>query len=434
MADELTTGEALPPALAADPVLEGEAASPPYSGYVTFRSLRHRNYRLYFFGQMVSLIGSWMQMTALMWLAFDLTHQSKWPAAIFAGQILPTFLLGAWSGTLADRWPKRRLIMTTQSVMLVLALLLALVVAMGQPSPWVLLAITVCTGLVQAVDLPARLAFVIDLVGRDDVMNAVALNSVLFNVARVVGPVIGVALLYWLSPAVCFLCNGLSYVAVLWALRAMNLNARQEAPPGHHKERALTAGFVHLWAHPSLLFLMLAAGITALCGWPFMSLLPAFAEHQLQLPKVGYGAMLSSTGIGALTAGLTVATFGTLARRRQFLGSGVAILSLALIGLSLAESLSAACACCALAGLGLILFFSTGQAVLQLSAEDGNRGQLMGIWAMVLSGGVPFGNLVIGPAADRFGEPTVLCWQGVVCGTAALLLVLIRLAWKKAWP
>lgn len=155
---------------------------------ITFRALRHRNYRLYFFGQLVSVTGSWMQTTALMWLAFDLRHQSLWPALMAAGQVVPTVLVGIWGGMLADRRPKRALIFQTQAAFMVLALVLAGLALGGCRSPWPYLIVTAAGGLVQAIDLPARLAFVSDMAGRQDLINAVALNSLLFNLARVLGP------------------------------------------------------------------------------------------------------------------------------------------------------------------------------------------------------------------------------------------------------
>ena len=156
----------------------------------TFRSLRHRNYRLYFFGQLISLVGTWMQTTALSWLAFEISGESKWPAFITAAQILPTFLLGPWGGALADRWPKRPLIFWMQTAFLILALVLAWLVLGGAAQPWQLLIVTAATGLVTAIDLPARLSFVMDMVGREDLANAVALNSLLFNSARALGPML----------------------------------------------------------------------------------------------------------------------------------------------------------------------------------------------------------------------------------------------------
>jgi MFS family permease len=417
----------------AEPVPEADAPTPaltPRLGIATFRSLRHRNYRLYFIGQLVSLTGTWLQTTALMALAFQLTHQSRWPAWISAAQILPTFLLGAVGGSLADRWPKRRLILATQSGLLILALLL-MFVAVNNPVPWQLLAVTAAAGVVQAIDVPARMAFVMDLVSREDLINAVALNSVIFNVARAVGPWVAARLLFQLGPEICFLVNALSYVAVLWALVLMDVPDVVR----HHEQprawQALVAGFRDLTERPALLFLVLAASVVALCGWPTQALLPALAANRLGSPIEGYGDMLSATGLGALAAGLTVATFGSWERRKHFLGLGIAIVSLALIGLSEAETLPLAVGACALLGFGLILFLSTGQATVQLSTDVHNRGRLLGIWAMTLSGAVPLGNLIVGAAADHWTVPPVLLVQGLVCGGAGLGLFLLYRFWRS---
>jgi MFS family permease len=197
----------------------------------TFRALRHRNYRLYFCGQFVSVTGSWAQSAALMWLAYQLTHENRWPALVGAMQVLPTSVLGAWGGSLADRQPKRALIFLTQSALLLLAMFLGVLVLVGQITPWHLLAVATAAGIVGAIDLPARLAFVIDMVGREDLPNAIALNSMLFNLARMLGPIVSGYLLTKVGQAstgqiaagVCFLLNGLSFVAVLVALAWMEL-------------------------------------------------------------------------------------------------------------------------------------------------------------------------------------------------------------------
>jgi MFS family permease len=421
-------------------VAEAELNSPPvptlprtFGWPATFRSLRHPNYRLYFFGQIVSLTGTWMQTTAVTWLAYQITQQSKWPAMIGAASLLPTFLLGAWAGNLADRWPKRSLLCVTQILLLLLAALLALLVYVGEVVPWQLLAITAASGIVVAVDLPARLAFVLDLVGgnREDLMNAVALNSVLFNAARVVGPVLGVETLYWFGPAACFSANALSYVAVVVALLLMD--ARGEPGPAGQQRglRALGEGFAALARQPRLLILVIASGTTALCSWPFLNLLPALAARDLGAPERGYGLMVGCAGGGSLAAALTIATFGTWSRRRWLIGTGVALVCAMLIGLSLANSLVVAAACCAFAGFGLILFFATSQSIVQLSAEERSRGRVLGIWAMVISGATPLGNLIVGNAADEWGVEPVLLWQGIACAASAALLLGVASFWMR---
>jgi MFS family permease len=441
------------PTLAEDGPAE-EIAGPraPAGLAATFRSLRHRNYRLYFFGQLVSLIGSWMQTTALVWVAFELTHQNKWTGLVSAATLLPTFLFGAWGGALAERLPKRSLLFATQTLFLIQALVLAGLVLSGVVTPTQLFLVTLAGGLVQAVDLPARLAFVMEMVGRDDLMNAVALNSLLFNVARALGPAFAGALMVWIGPGLSFLANGVSFFAVLWALACMDVGLRATVKAGRHGE-SLRAGFAYLARRPALGVLILLGGVLSFTGWPFLALLPGLAHRTLSAaepasltaaaaeplplgqptppdlaPETGrsnFSVMLSATGFGALAAAVAVATFGSMGRHRRFIAGGVCVMSAGLLGLSQVHHPASAFGCCALVGFGLILFFATAQAVVQLSAGDHNRGRIMGIWAMVTCGGLPLGNLVTGDAADRWGEPFVLGLLGLASGGAAVAVLLL---------
>jgi MFS family permease len=220
----------------------------------TFRSLRHRNYRLYFIGQVISLTGTWLQTTALAWLAYHITQQSLWTSLMTAAQMVPLLLVGGWGGALADRKPKRHIIIATQTAMLVLALLLGVLVLAGKTDPWLLLAIAIANGIAGAIDLPARLAFVMDMVGRDDVANAVALNSMMFNVARVIGPALGAFAYRLVGPGHCFLLNGLSYVAVIVALVMIDVDGRP-APKHLRKRSSLRSGIWFLMQHVHLLLL-----------------------------------------------------------------------------------------------------------------------------------------------------------------------------------
>jgi MFS family permease len=413
------------PVLPADNLNNAPPSARPYSGLAaTFRSLRHRNYRLYFFGQMVSLTGTWMQNAALVWLAFDITGESKWAALVSAAQILPTFFLGAWGGALADRWPKRSLIFLTQSAFLILALLLAGLTYAAVIDRWQLLLVTVASGLVQAIDLPARLAFVMDMAGREDLMNAVALNSLLFNVARVVGPAISGFLMRWLAPEACFFANALSYAAVLWALARMDIAGSAHSAEQGKGLRSLLEGLAYVANRRELAFLMLLAIVISLCGWPSQTLLPALAQR-LRWNEIGYSWMLSGTGLGALAAAWTLATFGSVEERRQVIRAGVGLVSAGLIALSVAPNLPLAMGCCGLIGFGLILFLATSQSIIQLSAGEHNRGRVMAIWAMTQSGAVPLGSYLAGTAADRWNVPLVLRLLGLTCVTAALALWVI---------
>jgi MFS family permease len=324
--------------------------------------------------------------------------------------------------------------------------------------------VATAAGIVNAIDLPARLAFVIDLVGRDDLPNAIALNSMLFNLARMFGPMIsGVSFALigrgetgQSAAGVCFLLNGLSFVAVLTALAWMEL-PRTVKP---HRRRSgdaadsLWAGFRYLAQHPPLILLLLLSGAMSLFGWPILSLLPAVADLRLQGSTDAYAWMLSAIGGGAGIASLIVASFGSRIRRRWFLAAGVGLAAASLFGLALARSLPVAATCCAFLGCGLILFFPTSQAIMQLHSADRMRGRVMGIWSMVLSGAHPLGHLLAGRAADRWlarvgvfdswfgilpgenpGLPLVLALMGLgIAGASLLVLLLARNAFNSPAP
>jgi MFS family permease len=410
-----------------------------------FRALRHRNYRLYFTGQLISVIGSWVQTTALMWLAYRLTGKSQWPALIMTAQILPTFFLGAWGGALADRVSKRALILTTQAALLVLAVLLGGLVLSGHATPWHLLAFSLAAGVVNAVDLPARLSFVMDMVGRYDLVNAVALNSLLFNAARVVGPAVGGLMLTRLGPGHCFLINGLSFVAVLAALALMDVTGTSPSPP-RPGLRALLDGWRHVADRPALACLLMMTGLVSLFGWPYMSLLPALADLTLSggttamtaapgadvaAQGEGYSHLLVGTGFGALLAAFTLAALSAPRWRRPFLVAAVAAATAGLCGLSLVREMLPAVAGCAVAGFGLVLFNATSQSMVQLSTTDDNRGRVMGIWSIIICGAMPLGNLVVGRGADTWGVSPVLAAEGVACLASAIAVLALLALWTR---
>ena len=414
------------PTPASDP---GEDIPPADEGWAaTFRALRHRNYRLYFSGQAVSLFGSWMQMPALMWLSYALSGQSRWPAWVAAAQFLPVFLFGFWGGSLADRWPKRTILFWTQTGLALMPLALVALVLAEVREPEAYLAVATVVGLLLAVDFPARLSFVVDMVGRGDVTNAVALNALMFNAARLLGPLVADVVLRAYGPALCFWVNSATYLGLMGALLLMDERQLPSQTPHATERPSILGGFRHVGARPELLALLACAALMGVLGWPFLSLLPALAAKALAMPQSGYTWLLSATGLGALSSALAVAAFGRSLHSRYFIGGGVALVSLGLIGLANAQQLVTALPCCLLIGFGLILFFSTAQAALQLSADDHNRGQVMGVWAMVVSGAPPAGNLIAGPSADRWGEQHVLAAQGLTLAVVALVGLVLFLS------
>jgi MFS family permease len=406
----------------------------------TFRSLRHRNYRLYFLGQIVSFTGSWMQSAALMWLMYDRTGDPRWPSWLLVAQVGPTLLLGAWGGHLADRWPKRDLVFRTQAAFLLNAVLLTAFIATGLALPILVLTLQVVSGIIQAIDLPTRLAFVPDLVPKDDLINAVGLNSLLFNSARAVGP--AVAGLFFLvadeaapllpagaNPVTvgavgCFGLNALSFVAVLLALRGITV---AEHPHVHAdgSPRSALDGVRYLRERPALGGLVAFTLVTCVFGWPVLTVLPAYTRLALGLAEKSYSLLVSALGAGALVAALTTATFGSVGRQAAFLVSGAAVAAVGLLGLALVGVLPAAAWCCGCVGFGLILFLSTGQSTLQLAVPDAMRGRVMAVWAMTLSASAPLGHLLAGEAVAEFGVEPVLRAMAAGVGLVAVGLAVL---------
>ncbi|MBA4064996.1 MAG: hypothetical protein C0501_15045 [Isosphaera sp.] len=409
----------------------------------TFRSLRHRNYRRYFLGQIVSFTGSWMQSAALMWLLYDRTGDPRWPAWLLVAQVGPTLLLGPWGGGLADRVPKRRLVLTTQSAFLAHAVLLTLLVATDLATPPLVLGLMAVSGVIQAADLPARLAFVPDLVPREDLINAVGLNSLLFNSARALGPALAAGVFAATAAAAphlpdgvnpvtagavaCFALNAVSYLAVLLALRGIDV-------PGEAGGRRAAAGSAwdgvrYLRDHPALGGLVLMTLVVCVFGWPLLTTLPAYTRQHLGRDETTYSLLVSAVGAGALLGALTTATFGTPGRRWAFLTAGAAAAAAGILAVSFADGAVPAAVGCAAAGFGLILYLSTGQSTVQLAVPDATRGRVMALWAMTLSASAPLGHLLAGHAVAGFGVVPVLTGMAAGVGAAAAALGGM-LAWR----
>ena len=416
--------------------------------HTTFRSLRHRNYRLYFLGQIVSFAGSWMQSAALMWLIYDRTHDLRWPSYLLVAQVGPTVLFGAWGGNLADRSAKRRLVFRTQLAFLVNAVALTVLVGSGMVLPWLILVLQIFNGLVQAIDLPARLAFLSDLVPKEDLINAVGLNSLLFNSARAIGPAVA-GLLFLAAGAIgpllpfshdpvtfgaacCFALNAVSFVAVLVALHGIRVPGDAHRDPEANTGSSWD-GVRYLWDHTALGGLVFATLMVCIFAWPALTLFPGYTRERLGQAQESYSFLVSALGAGALVAALATATVGHVARRAAFLVLGVSATALGIFGLAATTDPPMAMACAAGLGFGLILFLSTGQSTLQLAVPDEVRGRVMAIWAMTLSASAPIGHLLAGQAAQSFGVETVL---SVMSGVTALLalgllaIVVRRGLWK----
>jgi MFS family permease len=393
----------------------------------TFASLRHRNFRLFWTGQLLSLVGTWMQSVAQGWLVLQLSNSALVLGLVGAASSLPILTLSFLGGTLADRTSKRRLLLITQSAMMLLALALWGLVATGVVRTWHVLGMATLLGTVMAFDIPARQAFVAEMVSRDDLVNAIALNSGAFNAARIIGPALAGILIASAGLANCFLFNGLSFVAVLVALWLMD-ESLLNGPRERH-QAGLREGLREVWrflagSRRHLLVLGMVSTLSVFV-LPYAVLMPLFARDVLGVGARGLGVLMSATGLGALCGALTVATFGGRGSRTRWLFGSSFLVSAALLAFSFSRSYPLSLALLFLVGLGVVMQATTTNGFLQLSVPDAMRGRMMALFGTMFMGMMPLGNLIAGLLAHLFGAPLALGLGAVLSGSVAAAVLLL---------
>ena len=399
---------------------EPEAAAAPVGERHPLRALRHARFRRYWGAQIVSLSGTWMQNVAQAWLMHRLTGSALMLGLLGAAQFLPVLFLSLPAGVLIDRVDKRKLILGTQIVALLQATLLALLVAFGSITPHVLLLLAFCLGAVSAFDLPARQSFVIELVGREDLSNAIALNSAAFNAARVVGPAVAGAVLASFGEAACFGANAVSYLAVVLALASLRTagderRARQPLRERLREGRAeLAEGIRYGRGHAEIRNLLLILGVTTSLGFQYTTLLPIYAREILHVGEAGYGGLLSAFGLGSLLSALLMTRPHEPHELRRNLRIGLVVSGLALLGFAGSRIYALTAAFGFVAGFGLILFVASLNTLVQLTTEDRFRGRVMSLYTFLFIGTAPFGSFALGALAERFGAPLATCISGAV--------------------
>jgi MFS family permease len=416
----------------------------------TFRSLRHRNYRFYFLGQFVSFIGSWMQSTALMWIVYIKTNDPRWPALLMIAQFVPTLILGPLTGAIADRFAKRNIVMITQVLFAITASILTGLLLADILVPWLVFSLLLVNGIIQAIDFPTRLAYVPELVPREDLVNAIGLNSLLFNSARAIGPA-GAGVLFWTSRAfadwgwipveevtrygaiVCFSVNAFSYVAVLFALWSITVPGRA-SQTSESRDASTWSGYMQIFRNLRLMALLILTGLFSIFGWPVLSLFPAYTRLGLGLEEKEYSTLVSGLGAGALCAALTTATFLNSERRGWFLILGASVALAGMISLAFVQSLTWAVVAASGLGFGLILYLSTGQSMMQMSVADNARGRAMSLWAMMLSASAPLGHLLAGQAASWWPIRDVMLVLSLGLGIIWLMMIVLFLQRNNREP
>lgn len=400
-----------------------------------FPALRHRNFRLFVVGQGLSLIGFWMQSVGQSWLVYRLTDS---PLALgfvaFAGY-LPILCVAPVAGVFVDRTRRRPLLLVTQTALLLLALALGILVAAHVVTVASIVACAFGVGLVSAVDVPARQAFLVEMTSAEDLPSAIALNSSIFNTARMVGPVLAGVVLGSAGEAACFFANAASYVAVLWALARMRLPADAPPRPSHALGAGLRSGLEYVWRNRALRNLLLLLGVVGGFGLPYQVLMPVFARTVFAAGPRAYGLLLAAAGIGAVASSLLLAwrTYGRDAHRQKLL-EGLALFAVGVLGVALSRTLALAVAFQAVAGFGMIRYTATTNTLLQLLADDDYRGRVMGLHTVMFLGTAPAGSLVLGGLAERLGAPTAALVSGLVslAATGWLAVRLRRLAVRRA--
>jgi MFS family permease len=364
------------------------------AGRVTFAAFSVPNYRRYYGGQSISMIGTWMQMTAQAWLVLTLTHSSTWLGVVVALQTLPVLILGPYGGVIADRVDKRKLMIVLQSAMGVQALALGLLTVSGVVTVWEIGVLAALLGLNNAFENPARQSFMLELVGPEHLRNAVSLNSVLVNVARTIGPAVAGVLIATVGDGVCFLVNAGSFVAVVASLTTMERATLSPTEPMPRARGQLREGLRYIRTTPQLAVPLLMMGVAGCLTYEFQVTLPVMADRGLNVGATGFGFMTASMGLGAVVGGLMVAARGKTGLRPLVLAaSGFAV---AMTMATLAPNLALELVALALAGAASISFMSTGNSTLQLNAVPEMRGRVMSLWFVAFQGSTPVGGPIVG--------------------------------------
>jgi MFS family permease len=383
----------------------------------TFAALGTANYRRYFIGQAISLIGTWMQTVAQSWLVLQLTHSGTALGMVAAAQFLPVLLLAPYGGLLADRVDKRRLLMATQSALGLLALTFGLLTVTHLVRLWMIVVLAALLGAVAACDNPGRQAFAVEMVGRERVRNAVTLNSVLMNAARAVGPAVAGVLIALAGIGVCFLVNAASYAAVLVALAAMEVGALHPVPPAPRERGQVRQGLRYVRGHSGLLVPLLMLALIGTLAYEFSVVLPILAHRTLGGGAGTYALLTSAMGVGAIVGGLFTAGRGRTGIRALV---GAALVFSAALGFAAASpTLAVEVVALALVGAASVTFLATGNTTLQLTSDPRFRGRVMALWAMAFLGTTPVGGPIVGWVSDALSPRGGLALGALACVAAA---------------
>ncbi|MGH2520908.1 MAG: MFS transporter [Anaerolineales bacterium] len=383
-------------------------------------ALSHRNYRLYWVGQLISLTGTWMQTTAQQWLVYRLTGSPLALGTVTFLASLPVMLFSLFAGIAVDRVDKRRLLLLTQSMMMALALTLAGLTFAGVVQYWHVLAMATLLGLVSTFDMPTRQAFTVEMVGKEDLMNAIALNSSIFNGARLIGPAVAGLLVARVGEAMAFTLNGLSFLAVIAGLLLMRLPPFVPRDGRLRPLEDLKEGVSYIARNHAVMSLVIVAAIPSIFGFPYTALIPVMAGQVLGLRADGFGALVSSVGAGALVGAVSLAALGKFKRKGWLLTIATFTLAGAITAFALSRSAPLSMLALAFAGWSMVTHLATTNTLLQLQVPDALRGRVMSAYLWAVVGMAPLGSLLLGSLAEAWGAPRAILSGALVCLASAL--------------
>ncbi|MGZ3593663.1 MAG: MFS transporter [Syntrophales bacterium] len=389
------------------------------------RALHHRNYRLFFGGQSVSLIGTWMQQIAMSWLVYRLTNSAFLLGLVSFSSQIPVFLFASIAGVYADRWNRHRILVVTQILSMIQALTLAFLALTGAIQVWQIIGLSICLGVINAFDMPTRQSFIVEMIERqEDLGNAIALNSFMFNGARLVGPAVAGILIGLLGEGVCFLINGLSFMGIIAALLAIRVPKRKKAAHASRLWQELKDGYSYAFGFAPIRYILFQLGVMSFMGMAYAVLMPIFAKDILHGGPHTLGFLMAASGIGALTGSVYLASRQTILGLGRLISIASAIFGAGVIAFSFSTVLVVSFLMMFVAGFGMIVQLASSNTILQSIVEEDKRGRVMSIYATALFGMAPIGNLFAGALASWIGAPTTLILSGLSCIIGSLLFAL----------
>ncbi len=391
---------------------------------IIFRSLQYRNYRLFFSGQSISLIGTWMQRIAMPWLVYHMTGSAFLLGLVsFAGQI-PTFVLSPFAGVMTDRWSRYRVLIITQIISLVQASILAILALTGAIEIWHIVILSIILGCINAFDVPSRHSFVIEMVEKkEDLGNAIALNSMMFNGARLIGPSLAGIMLTTMGEGVCFLINAISYVFVIISLLMMHVAKKETIKRETHMFKEMKAGLEYTFGFAPIKHIIYLLGIVSLMGSSYHVLMPVFAKEVLQGGSDIYGFLMGAAGFGALTGAIFLASRESVIKLGRIIPAAAGLFGAMLVILAFSKSFILSFILMIFAGIGMMLHTASSNTILQTITDDDKRGRVMSFYTMAIMGTAPFGSLLAGTLARLIGTPATIFIGGISCIIGAALFL-----------